>query len=85
MFKNIKHNNVRSLNLKLRNDKYYDFMLYRGECKTVKNSDRCVIADIKPYNMSDGKTYSEVEWEDAVNNGVSLKNIGFTGETKKKY
>ena len=79
MFKNIKHNNVRSLNLKLRNDKYYDFMLYRGECKTVKNSDRCVIADIKPYNMSDGKTYSEVEWEDAVNNGVSLKNIGFTG------
>ena len=79
MFKNVKHNNVRSLNLKLRNDKYYDFMLYRGECVTVGNSDGCVVADIKPYNMSKGKVYSEREWEEAVNNGVALKNIGFTG------
>lgn len=79
MFKNVKHNNVRSLNLKLRNDKYYDFMLYRGECVTVGNSDGCVVADIKPYNMSKGKVYSEREWEEAVNNGVTLKNIGFTG------
>ena len=32
MFGNIKKNNVRGLKLKFRNDQYYDFMLYRGEC-----------------------------------------------------
>lgn len=78
MFKNIKHNNVRSLKFRLRNDKYYDFMLYRGEC-TGSNGNNCVVADIKPYNMSDGKVVSETEWMDAKNEGIVLKNIGYTG------
>lgn len=79
MFKNIKHNNVRGLNLRLRNDKYYDFMLYRGECKTVGDCKGCVVANITPYNLSEGKVYSESIWEDAINNGVLLNNIGLTG------
>lgn len=78
MFKNIKHNNVRSLKLKLRNDKYYDFMLYRGECVSTRGNN-CVVADIKPYNMSGGRVVSEIEWENAVNNDITLKNIGYTG------
>lgn len=79
MFKNIKHNNVRSLGLKLRNDKYYDFMLYKGECRGTINGNDCVIADILPYNMSDGKVMSNSLWDGAVNDGVLLKNIGYTG------
>lgn len=78
MFKNIKHNNARSLKFRLRNDRYYDFMLYRGEC-TGSNGKNCVVADIKPYNMSDGKVVSETEWVDAKNEGIVLKNIGYTG------
>jgi hypothetical protein len=78
MFKNIKHNNVRGLNLKLRNDKYYDFMLYKGECVSTVNNN-CIITDIEPYNMSDGKVMSNIEWEGAINDGVTLKNIGLTG------
>lgn len=78
MFKNIKHNNVRSLGLKLRTDEYYDFMLYKGECVST-SSENCIVADIKPYNMSDGKVISECEWDEAVNDGVLLENIGFTG------
>ena len=78
MFKNIKHNNVRSLKLKLRCDRYYDFMLYRGECVSTSGN-QCVVADIKPYNMSEGKVVSEVEWLDAINEGVILNNIGYTG------
>ena len=38
MFGNIKKNNVRGLGLKLRNDKYFDFMLYKGECYSDVNS-----------------------------------------------
>lgn len=78
MFKNIKHNNVRGIKFKLRNDKYYDFMLYRGDC-TCSTGNNCVVADIKPYNMSDGKVVSETEWLNAKNEDVILKNIGYTG------
>lgn len=78
MFKNIKHNNVRSLKFRLRNDKYYDFMLYRGEGVSI-GGNNCVVADIRPYNMSDGKVISETEWVDAKNDGVILTNIGYTG------
>ena len=78
MFKNIHNNNVRSLDIKLRNDKFYDFMIYRGGCE-VFNGENCIMADITPSSMSDGKVVSNTIWDGALNNGVVLKNIGFTG------
>ena len=78
MLKNIRHNNIRGLGLKLRHDKYYDFMLYKGECEIV-DADSCLIADITADGVSDGKVVSNVAWDGAVNGGVELNNIGFTG------
>ena len=79
MYKNIKHNNVRGLRFKLRYDKYYDFMLYRGDVSNSRCDDGCVVSDINVENFSDNKIYSSAIWEKSVNNGVKLENIGFTG------
>ena len=79
MLKNIKHNNVRSLKFKLRNDKFYDFMLYRGECGSSFIGDDCIAAEITPYGEKNGKFISPYVWGGSVNNGVILNNIGYTG------
>lgn len=79
MFKNIKNNNVRGLKLKLRHDKYYDFMLYRGECESTYITDDCIVTEITADNEKDGKYISPVIWSGAKNYGVVLEHFGFTG------
>ena len=79
-YQNIKNNNTRSIDTRLYNDEYFDFMLYRGEvygenCNLKDN----LIADFSSLNIEDGILYSDVEWVNAINEGVSLKDIGFTG------
>lgn len=78
---NIKHNNVRALDLKLINNEYYDFMLYKGEAMGLTFSEDCYLAEILPCSLeSDGKYYSRTTWADAKNSGdVTLNNIGLTG------
>jgi hypothetical protein len=44
-------------------------MLYRGECVSTSGNN-CVVADIKPYNMSGGRVVSETEWVGAKNDGI---------------
>lgn len=80
MFGNIKKNNVRCLDLKMNNDKFYDFMLYKGETYGYGKSNLCVVSSFDSKNISDsGEWVSETKWENAVNNNVELKNIGLTG------
>ena len=79
MFKNIKHNNVRGIKFKLRNDKFYDFMLYRGECVSFPEGYECIVAEIIPDNEKNGKYVSTHPWVNSVNDGIILKNIGYTG------
>lgn len=79
-YQNIKNNNTRSIDARLYNDEYFDFMLYRGEVLGIDyDVDRQLIADFTSLNIEDGILYSDVLWDGAVNNGVSLKDIGFTG------
>lgn len=80
MFGNIKKNNVRGLGLKLRNDKYFDFMLYKGECYSDVGSSKCISMGLDARNIEkDGTWVSTYTWQDAVNNGVELSDIGYTG------
>ena len=80
MIGNIKSNNVRGWDLTTVSDKYYDFMLYRGEAKSRSFGDSCIIADIDAQNaQSDGKIVSLASWEKAKSSDFSIKNIGLTG------
>lgn len=81
MFGNIKKNNVRSLDLKTLTDRFYDFMLYKGEAYTSGVSDLCVATS---FNANDLKTVSEPwlashVWGESINSGLKMNNIGFTG------
>lgn len=78
MYKNIRNNNVRSLGFRLRNDKYYDFMIYRGEVMS-KGGVECLAAEVNAHEIEDNRWYSEITWKGAVNRGVELSNIGYTG------
>lgn len=56
---NIKHNNVRALDLRLINNEYYDFMLYKGEVAGKSFMEDCYLAEIMPCSLEeDGKYYS---------------------------
>lgn len=77
---NIKINNVRSIDAKLYNDEYYDFMLYKGEVYGAGDYSEKVIADFScPFDKEGETLYSTRVWEDAVNDGALLEDIGFTG------
>lgn len=77
---NIHTNNVRSLDLKNITDEYYDFMLYKGEVSGLWDLSQCLAADISAYSLgADGKLHSSAVWAEAVNDGISLKDIGFVG------
>lgn len=79
-YQNIKNNSTRSIDARLYNDEYFDFMLYRGEAFGADlNIDKNIIADFSNINIIDGILYSDVNWDGAVNNGVLLEDIGFTG------
>lgn len=80
MFGNIKKNNVRGLGLKLRNDKYFDFMLYKGECFSGVNGSECIAMGLDARNIqNDGTWVSSYMWNGAVNNETELSDIGYTG------
>lgn len=77
---NIKINNTRSISWRLCNDEYYDFMLYKGEAEGASDPSSLSVADFScPFDVNDGRLYSKTTWEDAINNGVELEDIGFTG------
>ena len=78
-YQNIKNNSTRSLDCKIYRDEYWDFMLYRGEAYGCYNVDNQLLADFSSLHIEDGILYSTVTWKDAVNDGVLMEDIGFTG------
>lgn len=81
MKQNIKNNRDKSIKAKLYNGRYYDFSLYRGGIMIYDKAyiDSLAIADFSDLDIKDNKLYSKIEWSKAINEGVSLYNIGFTG------
>jgi hypothetical protein len=81
MHQNIKINNTKSLNAKLYNGNYYDFMLYKGETLTqgVDVLNKISMADFSDLNITNGILYSTTTWSGATNEGVEMNDIGFTG------
>ena len=81
MRQNIKNNYTRSFDTKLYSGNYYDFMLFKG--KTIKYNksyiDSLAIADFSDLDIKDGTLYSNTNWTKAINDGINLYNIGFTG------
>ena len=79
-YQNILNNNVRSIDCKLLEDEYFDYMLYKGEVYGSNNIPDMTIADFScPFLIENGVLYSTSTWVDAKNNGVLLEDIGFTG------
>lgn len=77
---NIKINNVRKLNLKLRGDEYWDLMLFKEEAAgvdfdAISEDGPCLASYISANEdectkyFNNGKVYSKTTWVDAVNNG----------------
>lgn len=81
MHQNIKNKFSRRLDAKLFNQKYYDFMLYKGEtsCDCEANIDDMEIANFSDFMIENGKLYSTKQWSGSTNSGVLLKDIGMTG------
>ena len=66
MPQNIKINNVRSLDMKVLLDEYYDFMLYKGEAYGVLDPSECLAADFGDLTPAEnGKLYSKTSWAGA--------------------
>ena len=79
-YQNIKNNSSRCLDFRLYNDEYFDVMLFKGHVSdTDYNIDENLIADFSTLDIKDGILYSTALWKDAVNEGVKLEDIGFTG------
>lgn len=91
---NIKINNVRKLDFKIRKDEYWDLIISKDEAYGSNfdfDNNLCLAAFISADKEScteffdNGKVFSSVSWENAVNSGddeqsgVTLYNIGFTG------
>lgn len=91
---NIKLNNVRKLDFKIRKDEYWDLMLSKEDGSGGGSFDfdgPCVAAFVNAEDdectryFDKGKVFSSVSWNEAVNSGddemsgVTLYNIGFTG------
>lgn len=80
MQQNIKNNNSKRINARLNFDNYYDFMIYRGEIKPINEKlENIAYFDFSKNYIVGDKIYSEVTWKDAINEGITLYNIGFTG------
>ena len=81
MFGNIKKNNTRSLDLKIRSDRFYDFMLYKGEIYSDNSSNQCIATSFEARGIKNVEEpwLSNYIWEGSINNGLNLNNIGFTG------
>jgi len=80
MPQNIKINNVRSLDAKIRLDEYYDFMLYKGEAYGAGTGEECLAADFSKFNIGEnGKIYSLSSWTGSTVDETDLDDIGLTG------
>lgn len=81
MKQNILINHKKTLDAKLYNEKYYDFMLFGGGViqRDLSYLNNLCIADFSKLNIINGILYSDVTWSGATNSGVELNNIGFTG------
>lgn len=83
---NLFNNNYNILDFKLTDKEYYDFFLYEETIKgdiNLSNED-CIVAEINLNNngtIIDGSEfiYSTKYWDEALNNGVELNDIGLTG------
>lgn len=78
---NIKNNDISKIKSRLYNANYYDFMLSKNSVSHAVKDDAedNIIANFSSLNFENGKLYSDVVWRDAINNGVELNDIGFTG------
>lgn len=91
---NIKINNTRRLDFKIRKDEYWDLMLSKDEAYGTNfdfDDTGCLAASVDSRidecirYFHKGKVFSSVSWDGAVNSGddelsgVTLQNIGFTG------
>lgn len=83
---NINNNKRTILDLKLKNDEYWDFMLskdllYPNSLKETELNGLASFIDFKEPRcvLENGDIESLTTWKYAVNNGVTLQNIGFTG------
>lgn len=81
MKQNIKNNHNKLISSKLYSANYFDFMLFKGETINCNKSylDNITIADFSSFDIDNGVLYSDVVWGSAINDGVVLNNIGFTG------
>lgn len=91
---NIKLNNTRKLDFKIRKDEYWDLMLSKDETYGAGfdwDDTACLAAFVTPEidecieYFDKGKVFSSTSWDEAVNSGddefsgVTLYNIGLTG------
>ena len=81
MKQNIKNNYTRGIDAKLYSAKYYDFMLFKGETLKYGKAylEKLKIADFSNFNIKDGILYSDAVWNNAINNGVKMLDVGVTG------
>ena len=81
MRQNIKNNSKRVIDAKLYTGKYYDFMLFKGNIKKYGKQyiDSLSIVDFSTLTIKNGILYSDTVWNNAINDGVELFNVGFTG------
>lgn len=80
---NIRNNFTRGIECRLLNDKYYDYMLYKGGVAPITSKIDCMAVWIDMNNKESYLPYdgivSVTEWGRAKASDFSLKHIGFTG------
>jgi hypothetical protein len=84
---NIINNNFHNLKLKVNYDEYWDFFINKDSFPSYSReglSTECLISYIDVNNKDcivDNKLYGNADyiWDDAINSGVTLHNIGYTG------
>lgn len=77
---NIKNNNYRKIDCRLRNDEYMDFMISKSD--VINNNvllDTCLAAQLDFFNHSNKHVISNIAWDKAVPSTNILENIGYTG------
>lgn len=80
MFQNVKANKYKSIESCLYTGNYYDYALYNGDTYTASDYKNHEIIDIScPFTFINNRLYSNSTWKEAINNGVKLEDIGFTG------
>lgn len=78
MLQNIKNNYHRKYKTKLRYDEYFDFILYNGDIYEENKLNDKLSVNINVNSLIDNKLYSNVNWVNAINDGIELYDNGFT-------